>query len=222
MKNANVVIWDALYENGAYLIYPSEVLVQLYFRAFGKELKAGSFLDHGCGSGNNSEFLAKRGWSVTGSDTSQQALNIQSKRMASESGKHTQVLLDSEKPLTEQLNGFDNILCWDALCYNQLAKAKADSRDLMKLLAAGGYLFVNMPTMRHEFATTGRLLEDGSFENRRVGTRQEGAIMSIPENLDELVSWFKGLEIVESGHFTFDFAGFREFMFLVGRKAIAE
>ena len=108
------------------------------------------------------------------------------------------------------------------MCEKQRTKGEEERRGRMKRRGAGGYLVGNMPTTRNERATEGRLLEDGSFENRRVGTRQEGAIMSIPENLDELVSWFKGLEIVESGHFTFDFAGFREFMFLVGRKAIAE
>jgi hypothetical protein len=94
--------------------------------------------------------------------------------------------------------------------------------DLFASLKPGGMVFINMPTVRHDFATTGHLLEDGSYENNRGGTKQEGAIMAIPSHLDELVSWFPEVEVVQKGHFTFDFSGFRDFMFLVGRKPKAE
>ena len=46
--------------------------------------------------------------------------------------------------------------------------------------------------------------------------------MAIPEDLDDLISWFDGLEVIERGHFTFDFSGFREFMVFVGRKKAAQ
>jgi len=218
MAEINTGIWDALYEGGNYLNYPSEVFVQLYFRTFGKDSKTGRFLDHGSGSGNNSEFLAARGWTVTGADASRRAFDVYAKRMALLNSHHAQILVDSEQPLGRQLGSFDHILCWDCLCYNRLEKAKADSSDLVAALKPGGCLFVNMPTKRHEFAATGRRLADGSFENRRAGTRQEGAIMAIPEDLDDLISWFDGLDVIERGHFTFDFGGFREFMVFVGRK----
>lgn len=222
MAEINTDIWDALYLGGNYLHYPSEAFVQLYFRTLGKDHKAGSFLDHGCGSGNNSEFLARRGWSVTGSDVSAKALELHSKRMMSVGGQHTKILVKSELPLGSQLGQFDHVLCWDCLCYNHMAKARADASDLAAALNPGGYIFINMPTIRHEFAESGRKLNDGSYENRRIGTRQEGAIMAIPETLDDLISWFGDLQVIERGYFTFDFGGFREFMVFVGRKANAK
>lgn len=45
MAEVNTGIWNALYEGGNYLLYPSEVFVQLYFRTFGKDSKRqGAFL----------------------------------------------------------------------------------------------------------------------------------------------------------------------------------
>jgi 2-polyprenyl-3-methyl-5-hydroxy-6-metoxy-1,4-benzoquinol methylase len=219
LKNVNAEIWDALYDAGNYLHYPSEVFVQLYFRSFGKGPRTGRFLDYGCGSGNNSEFLARQGWDVTGADISTRALDLQKKRLDILGAASSQICIDGLAPIRSQIGTYDNILCWDCLCYNRLPKAREDALALEAALAAGGYLFINMPTQRHEFVTTGRLLEDGSIENCRTETRQEGAIMAIPKHLDDLIGWFPQLETVQKGHFTFDFSGFKDFMFFVGRKA---
>ena len=221
-RNINAEIWDALYESGNFLHYPSEVFVQLYFRSIGKDRKSGDILDYGSGSGNNSEFLARQGWRVTGADISAKALEVQRKRLEALGQPGTQVPIDGLAPLAGQLGSYDHVLCWDCLCYNRLPKAKQDAIALAAALKPGGYLFINMPTPRHEFATSGIPLEDGSIQNRRTGTRQEGAIMTIPRDIDDLVSWFPGLERVQSGHFTFDFSGYKDFMFFVGRKPDAK
>lgn len=218
LSNINTRIWDALYEGGNYLHYPSEVFVQLYFRSLGSAPQTGRFLDYGCGSGNNSEFLARRGWTVVGTDISARALEVQGKRLSELGQFHEQVLIDPGAALGGQLGRYDHILCWDCLCYNTLEKARQDAKDLMAALAPGGLLFINMPTPRHEFASTGERLADGSYLNQRKGTKQEGAIMAIPDGIADLTSWFPGLEILQQGHFIFDFNGFKEFILLVGRK----
>jgi SAM-dependent methyltransferase len=218
LTEINTRIWQSLYEGGNYLHYPSEVFVQLYFRTLGKARKSGKFLDHGCGSGNNSEFLARQGWAVVGTDISQKALELQKARLTGMGGPHAQVLIRPDAALSGQLDRYDHILAWDSLCYNRLAKARVDSEYLATSLNKGGYLFVNMPTLRHEFAAKGSRRPDGSFENNRPGTHQEGAIMTIPDSLDDLCSWFPALKIVERGYFTFDFNGFREFMIVVAQK----
>jgi 2-polyprenyl-3-methyl-5-hydroxy-6-metoxy-1,4-benzoquinol methylase len=215
LADINAAIWDKLYAEGNFLHFPSEVFVQLYFRFLKKLEKPGTFLDHGCGSGNNSEFLARRGWSVTGSDVSAKALDVQKSRLRSFLQPSSQVLLDSSKPLVGQLQQCDHIVAWDSLCYNRIGKAKEDARELAQMLKPGGYMFINMPTKRHEFATQSIRVADGSFQNNRLGKQQEGAVMAIPESLDELCSWFTGFEVVERGYFTFDFSGFREFMVAV-------
>lgn len=218
MQDVNTAIWSALYEGGNYLAYPSEVFVQLFMRFLGKGAPAGRFLDHGCGSGNNAEFLARRGWTVTGVDVSAKALDVTAARLADFSGAHETSLLDARLPLSGQIGRFSHAVSWDCLYYNSLPKAKRDAADLVGALSPGGMLFLNMPSPRHEFATTGLRLDDGSVRNQRKGTRQEGAIMAIPESLDDLISWLPGCEIVEKGCFIFDFAGFREFMLVVARK----
>jgi 2-polyprenyl-3-methyl-5-hydroxy-6-metoxy-1,4-benzoquinol methylase len=218
----NTMIWDELYQSGNFLHYPSEVFVQLFFRTFGKTTHGGTFLDHGCGSGNNSEFIARQGWQVTGSDVSIKALEVQKKRLNLLGTKNAQILIDSNNTLGSQIDTYDNILCWDCLCYNPLAKAKADAADLFNALKPGGYFFANMPTLNHEFATTGVQLDDGSIRNGRVGTKQEGAIMAIPSSLEDFIGWFPQMAIIERGHFIFDFAGYREFMFIVGQKPLLQ
>jgi 2-polyprenyl-3-methyl-5-hydroxy-6-metoxy-1,4-benzoquinol methylase len=218
MTDINAKIWDSLYATGNYLRYPSEVLVQLYFRCIGNEKMQGDWLDHGSGSGNNSEFLARQGWNVTCSDISPNALDICKRRLLDVGADHSFLKVDGERPLGKQIGQYENIISWDCLCYNRRSKCIADCADLVSALKTGGHIFVNMPTMKHDFATSGLRLPDGSYENRRHGTRQAGAIMTIPESLSELISWFGDLEIIESGHFCFDFAGYREFMFIAGRR----
>jgi 2-polyprenyl-3-methyl-5-hydroxy-6-metoxy-1,4-benzoquinol methylase len=218
LDNVNKQIWDALYESGNYLHYPSEVFVQLYFRMLGSSAKSGSFLDYGCGSGNNSEFLGRQGWTVVGADISARALDIQRKRLSDLGKSSQQVQVDSSQSLRKQLGDYDHILCWDCLCYNTLQKARDDAQGLAAALRPGGHLFINMPTMGHEFVSTGLRLEDGSYMNQRKGTRQEGAIMAIPRDVDDLISWFPNLTVVQQGHFIFDFGGYKSFMFIVGQK----
>ena len=198
--------------------YPSEVFVQIYFKAIGSAAQSGLFLDYGCGSGNNSEFIARRGWTVAGADISTQALKVQSKRLAELGFTSKQQLIDTSSPLEGQLETYANVLCWDCLCYNTLEKAKQDAAVLCGAIEPGGMLFINMPTLRHDFATTGKLLSDGSYQNQRKGTQQEGAIMAIPKDLENLISWFPDLVVVQKGFFTFDFNGFKEFMIFIGKK----
>jgi SAM-dependent methyltransferase len=214
----NTQIWDALYESGNFLHYPSEVFVQLYYHTFGKLKQTGAFLDHGCGSGNNSEFLGRQGWHVTGTDVSVRALETGKQRLDKAGLASHQICLDPLLPLGKQLGWFDHVLCWDCLYYNRLEKAKQDAIYLSNSLASGGYIFVNMPTPKHEFVSSGLRLADGSVKNNRTGTRQEGALMAIPDDLEDFITWFPGLDVVEHGHFIFDFAGYREFMFIVARK----
>jgi 2-polyprenyl-3-methyl-5-hydroxy-6-metoxy-1,4-benzoquinol methylase len=218
LGNVNMQIWDSLYEGGNYIHYPSEVFVQLYFRIAGNNAPSGSFLDYGCGSGNNSEFLARQGWTVVGTDISARALEVQKKRLMDLGKTSAQVQINPALALQHQLGVYDNILCWDCLCYNTLPKAKQDAQDISAALRPKGLLFINMPTLRHEFASTGLKLEDGSYMNQRKGTRQEGAIMAIPKDVEDLISWFPDLVVVQQGHFIFDFNGYKSFMFFVGRK----
>ncbi|HEY5120563.1 MAG TPA: class I SAM-dependent methyltransferase, partial [Acidimicrobiales bacterium] len=63
--------WDRRYQEHGWSQVPDENLVELV-----TPLRAGRALDLGCGTGRNTLWLARRGWSVTGVDASRVGLDM--------------------------------------------------------------------------------------------------------------------------------------------------
>src|SRR4051794_29260815 len=107
----NRKIWDRIYEGGSLLWYPSEVMVRVVRRREREGGFAGVVLDHGCGSGNGTEFLARCGHRVHCTDISASALKVVERRFA-DAGltPPSSSLIDVEHPLKGQLPKYDHVI----------------------------------------------------------------------------------------------------------------
>lgn len=110
--------WEHEYLKGNMLNrYPFDILVSLVFNYFGriKDRSKIKVLDIGCGAGNNSLFLAKEGFSVTGIDASRTAIDVVNRRFKNKglTGAFHRMMFEDIDQLNDQ---FDLIIDREALC----------------------------------------------------------------------------------------------------------
>ena len=220
--SANREIWNAIYGKGSVLLYPSEIFVRLFFRHGREAIRPGmTMLDHGAGSGNNTEFLIRRGLRVVATDISQAALESirQRFRYANLPFPETR-LIDPARPLSEQLPECDAAVSWDCLCYNTAERARQDIADIIGRIRPGGLFFLSMVKREHDFISDAEEIAPGTYRYRgSARDDQEGAIFCAPESIEELESWCVGTETVAAGEFSYHDQNRRsENYFLVCRR----
>lgn len=205
-QDVNRAIWDAIYGTGSVLLYPSEMFVRLFFRYAGKALAPGmTMLDHGAGSGNNTEFLIRRGLRVVATDISQEALkSIQQRfRYANLPFPETK-RIDSIRPLSEQLPVCDAAISWDCLYYNTAERVRQDIADIISRIEPGGLFFFNMLTPEHHFITEAVEIAPGTYRyTGGISQKQAGSVLCAPDSLKQLHGWCEGADILTSGEFTY-------------------
>jgi SAM-dependent methyltransferase len=192
----NQAIWDDLYAGGNFMWYPSEVLVGLVRRQEKCEGLRGVILDHGAGSGNVAEFLVRSGHTVHCTDISEKSLEVIDRRFRVRAlPVPAMSQIDPMKPLHVQLPRFDHVIAWHSLYYNTAAKLRDDIETLIGGLPKGGVFIAGLWTLADSNGATSEPLPDGSRRLRGSGEEQAGAVIAVPKDLDELLTWCSGLEI---------------------------
>lgn len=220
VKHEATKVWDNFYRTGHSLWYPYEALVRLVRFHLKDHDLAGTVLDHGCGSGNHLEFLARIGANVHGTEVSPTALDIVEQRFEGAKLPVPKLtLIQPDSPLDGQLPEYDHILAWGAVHYNRRARVLEDIKTLINGLPEGGAFFFQVPSTNDVAARQSDRLEDGSF--RIVGdiSNQTGAIATYPESHDELRGWLPGIKIRDMGTATITLLGNAvEYYFVYGTK----
>jgi SAM-dependent methyltransferase len=219
----NVKIWDDIYAAGRNLWYPYEVAVRIIHQLRGKGLLTGVILDHGCGSGNHLEFMVRLGLSVIGSEVSPSSLGVIKSRFNGAKLSAPEVtLFDPARPLEGQLPRFDHVFAWGSMHYNTKAKFLDDLGALIGLLPTGGRLILAIPSRHDVVATQSSRQADGSYRLSGDVSGQQGAIVTIPDDEQQLRQWCAGIAIDDCGSFGWTVQGVRsEFLFLHGSKEAA-
>ncbi len=193
----NQAVWDALYAEGSFLWYPSEVLVKLVRRQEKHEGFGGVILDHGAGSGNVAEFLVRSGHAVHCTDISERSLQVIDCRFRDHDlPVPAMSRIDPGKRLREQLPRYDHVVAWHSLYYNTPAKMRDDIDALIGGLPKGGVFIACVVTLADNWATISEPQSDGSRMLNMPG--QVGAVITLPKSVDELVSWCPGLQVREA------------------------
>ena len=216
----NKDIWDSIYEGGALLWYPAEALVRLVRRREREGGFAGTILDHGCGSGNVTEFLVRSGHRVHCTDISPVAIELLKRRFRDTTLPCPETtLIDLEQPLSPQLPAYNHVVAWQSIYYGTRDNVRQSLQTLIQGLPAGGVLIVSLPTPRDLAWANSEEMPDGS--RRFVGntSNQNGAILTIPETAEEFASWCRGVEVKDVVEYGMRFDGVRsEFFVLYGVK----
>jgi SAM-dependent methyltransferase len=214
-------IWDRFYASGHRLWYPYEVVVRLVRHHLSRASLDGLVLDHGCGSGNHLEFLARLGVRTHGTDVSPTALQtVRSRFEGAMLPQPALSLVDPLAPLGPQLPTYSHVIAWGSTHYNHRDKVLADIADLIAGLPQGGVMIFQVPSINDVAARQSERLSDGSF--RIVGTisGQTGAVCTFPSSHEELRSWLPGLEIRDLGTVATQLLGNGvEYYFAYGIKA---
>lgn len=216
-------LWEAIYRRGSILRYPSEMLVRVFFRHCRQELpENATILEHGAGTGNNTEFLIRQGYRVIATDISEAALQTMEMRFTfANLPQPEKLLIDPARALSGQLPPSDAVVVWDCISYNTAERARKDIADLIASLRPGGLFIINAATPAHDFITQAAKIAPNTYRyegETRPG--QKGAIFNAPDSLPQFREWCAGLEILHTGGYAYwDEQRKADYFYLVGRRA---
>jgi len=218
--NSTAKIWDEIYKNGNWMQYPCEYFVRLLRRTEDRYGIKGVTLDHGCGSGNNAECLYNSNHEVICSEVSSSALEVTRKRLLKAGQSNPScTLIDPTLSLPSQLPKYDNVICWQSLCYST-EKAMAQSiAQLIDGISEEGFFWLATPT-KNDLLFRG--CKPGPGPTRVLGSKagvQEGATMTIFDEIAHIERMFLGMEILDVGTYGMTIEGCQlEYIVVNARK----
>ncbi len=171
MKNFNKVWEKEIYGVGKHLNrYPFDNIVSFVFKNYprDKQRKDIRILEVGCGVGNNLWFAAREGFTVTGIDGSQSAIDWANNRFAEE-GLKGEFILGDFTTLPFGNNKFDIVFDRGSLvCVDRIACAQA-IREIYRVTQPGGVFFLNLYSDRDTSFHEGIYRGDGVVSDIRGG-----------------------------------------------------
>jgi SAM-dependent methyltransferase len=206
----NAEMWDRIYAGGHRIWYPSEALVRIVRRHERLDGFSGTILDHGCGSGAGAEFLIRSGHRVVCSDISAAALSAVAQRFVEvRLSPPDLVAFDPERPLKPQLPHFDHVIAWLSLYYNTKQGLIRQTAELIECLPRNGVFVMSVATMDDVVARSSEPLPDGTRKLSGDISGQDGALLAIPQDREELLSWCEGIEVRDVVSYGITFGGQR-------------
>jgi 2-polyprenyl-3-methyl-5-hydroxy-6-metoxy-1,4-benzoquinol methylase len=165
-------VWESIYGEGKALNrYPFDQVVSFIYRNFSRSKPRSEtrILEIGCGAGNNLWFAAREGFSVTGIDASQHAIEFARKRFAEEDlqgdlrvGDFVSLPFDSDT--------YDFVIDRCALTCSSFASARKTIAEVRRVIAPGGKFFFNPYSDRHSSYASGNVRPDGITVDITAGT----------------------------------------------------
>jgi len=204
-QTINVDIWEDIYKEckaGSFLQYPSENLIRFFYSIKSNLKDNAKCLDYGFGSGNNAEFLITRVPELFGLEVSQSSCDITKKRLKLyDQFKENNFLVSKDAALSFASSTFDLIVAWQVLYYNghqDLVKSIATLHDCLK---KDGIIIATLPTQRDTCFKDATLVEGNTYRVNSVLPQQEGCIVTVPENEEVFLDYYKSFELINSGYF---------------------
>jgi ubiquinone/menaquinone biosynthesis C-methylase UbiE len=157
--------WETVFKKQEWGKYPGESLIQFIARNFyKKERKNISLLEIGCGPGANIWFMAREGFSVTGIDGSQTAINQAQERLQTEQLSARLIVGDILKLPFNDLE-FDGIIDVECLYSNNETNTLSMLSEINKVLKPNG-LFYSRTFSKSMFI--GNAISKNEFEFHNV------------------------------------------------------
>ena len=119
-------------------------------------------LDHGCGSGRHTVFLAKQGFEVFGLDIAPTGLTTTIQKLAAEGlTGHTTLADILQLPYDDDF--FDAIISVRVIHHNRLAIIRKTVQELWRVLKPTGLLWVTVPVSEGHGSKHGEEIEPGTW-----------------------------------------------------------
>lgn len=196
---SNQAVWDALYAAGrGVLQYPNDVFVTLASRRLNPAIHR-RVLDLGFGSGSNLIHLAREGFECSGAEVSPAALRIARTRLQ-EMGLVAELTLVIDRlPYADA--AFDAVVAWQVLYYNDRAGLERALDEIHRVLVPGGKLLATFARVDDMLLEGARPVAPGTYVVGSANPLQEGAVLFVPRDRQEIEELFRGFCAVEIGYF---------------------
>jgi len=133
-----MTVWDS-WNSGTAPFYPHAKAVQFALRSVPRDRRAGArALDLGCGSGNNTWFLAREGFDVTATDISPNGIAATRARLAAD-GLRADLRIEDACALSAPDARFDLVICIGVLEAIGPQNAPLAVAQIARTLAPGGH-----------------------------------------------------------------------------------
>ena len=116
-----------------------------------------SVLDLGCGTGRHTRLLVAAGFSVAACDRARDALKLASATLPGVGFRYAEM---TALPYTDA--AFEGVLCYQVIQHGRWADICQAVSEMKRALAAGGLLFLRVPSIEHPESNTGREVEPGT------------------------------------------------------------
>jgi ubiquinone/menaquinone biosynthesis C-methylase UbiE len=201
---ANKDVWDRLYKSGLKMEYPKEELVRRVHHLF-RNMQGKKVLDLGFGCGSNLIYLLKSGFEGYGCDISPAALELAQKRLKELRLPADLKLFMDVIPYPNEF--FDIVVSWQTLYYNDPETLKSMIKEISRVLKPGGKILVTLARKNDIIFECADKIDNKTYRVNSKMPSQEGAIVYVVDNEDEIKQLFSGFKILEIGYFESKFAG---------------
>ncbi|MFX1565964.1 MAG: class I SAM-dependent methyltransferase [Promethearchaeota archaeon] len=153
--------WERQYEKGAFL----DQSIQGELPDVAHQFKVNGVkhvLDHGCGSGRHTLFLAQQGFDVYGLDIAPSGLQNTRQRLAT-FGFANNVTLADILHLPFQNNFFDAIISVRVIHHNRIAVIRQYVEEMWRVLRPQGFIWVTVPVPKGHASKDGHEIEPGTW-----------------------------------------------------------
>ncbi len=153
--------WERQYEKGYFLNEPVQHELPDIVQRF-KAQGIQRILDHGCGSGRHTIYLAKHGFEVFGLDIAPTGLTATIHKLAEEGlTGHTSLADILQLPYEDDF--FDAIISIRVIHHNRIVVIRLTVEEMRRVLKPGGLLWATVPVPKSHGSKHGQEIEPGTW-----------------------------------------------------------
>lgn len=208
MKN-----WDKVYsKNFGGTWYPNEGIVRFAARFIKRRVGINAYepkkqikriLDAGCGNGRHIIFFAEQGINVYGLDISKEAIEIANAWLAKRKLK-ADLRVGDIKKLDFNDKFFDIVISSEVLDHVTFSNAKKAIKEVKRVLAPGGYLFLTLRSVKSSEYGRGKKVSKNTYALKEG---YEKGIIQHYFDLGEIKALLKGFKIFDIELYEQSFSG---------------
>ena len=187
--------WERQYEKGYFLNEPIHTELPAIVQRF-KSHGVRRVLDHGCGSGRHTVYLAQHGFEVFGLDIAPTGLSATIQKLAAEGlTGHTSLADILQMPYEDEF--FDAIISIRVIHHNRIAVIRKTVQEMQRVLKPNGLIWVTVPVPQGHGSKHGTEIEPGTWVPSRGIEKGLPHHLFTEVGLRELFQHFSILELQE-------------------------